>query len=71
MATRRPEKATSIRWKPGDVAGHELAKGLMLRVESVPDNEHVKATVLRKGETDLREGYVLPFRTKYLVPPAA
>ena len=63
------DKENAVCWKPGDMAGHELAGGLRLKVERVlPDGEHVKALVLRRGETRLREGYVLTFRAEYLAP---
>ena len=70
MTARSREKRTAVRWRPGDVVGHELADGLVLKVESVPDDEHVKARVLRKGDTGLWEGNVLTFRTEYLTPAA-
>ena len=60
----------AVRWRPGDVAMHSLAEGLVLKVEAVTDSEHVKARVLRKGETGLWEGNVLTFRTEYLTPAA-
>ena len=65
---RRPDRPAAVRWSPGDVARHSLADGLVLRVESVPDPAHVKARVLRKGETELWEEHVLTFRTEYLIP---
>ncbi len=69
MAVRSREERAAIRWHPGDMAGHELAGGLRLKVERVlPDGEHVKALVVRRGETGLWEGNVLTFRTEYLTP---
>jgi hypothetical protein len=62
-------KEAEARWKPGEVAWHRLAKGLVLEVREVlPDGKHVKAMVLRKGETGLWEGHVLTFRTEHLTP---
>ncbi len=58
----------TLEWHPGDLAGHKLAKGLVLRIEEVSGNGTVKAKVVSKGETHLWEGNVTTFRTEYLVP---
>ena len=63
------DKENAVCWHPGEMVGHELAEGLRLKVERVlPDGEHVKALVVRRGETGLWEGHVLTFRAKYLTP---
>lgn len=68
MKAKEALETSAVVWHPGDLAGHKLAKGLVLKIEEVSGNGMVKARVVSKGETRLWEGSVTTFRTEYLTP---
>ena len=68
MRPRTDGESGAVTWHPGDMAGHKLAKGLVLKIVGVRDGGIVRARVVNKGETRLWEGNVTTFRTEYLTP---
>ena len=51
----------------GDLVGHELVDGMVLRIVEVVDAEHIRAEIVQAGESKLRHG-VYPFKTKWIQP---
>jgi len=61
------EVKESVHWRPGDLAKHKLAEGLVLEVKEV-QGKLVKARVVDPGKTSLWRNSVTTFRTDYLIP---